>query len=457
MITITRNLARKLRLMAKRGLGWSGRHAREAFQCQVKDGKLRIDAVSNNVSLTYVQETEQMEDRLMFPITALALCEGKTDEPVTFEFPDDKHIHVAWQDGSIPQVRELEARSDPAVRICAPINIESESWSVQPPHFLTALRDAVATTEQSPSRYALNCLQLRGTTGAIAATDGRQILVQGGMSFPWQEDLLVQGSDVFNSPVIAHDQSVLVAKTDTHVLFQFGCWTIGFKIQTDLRFPKIDALLGSKGSAESRVDFSAADRRFLLDTIPKLPCYTDQHQSLTVELNGKIAVRAKSEQQSTATELVLTSSQRLGPDIRINTNRFYLKRALEMGFPAMTIYGTNVPIQCYDQNRTYLWALLSPEHALKSSENDVSIESSSHVISAKPHRKIDRSPVEPAEAEIQPQTSNSSTSNMINTNRATKPNISEATSTYSVNESDLSPWKQRSQYVIRFAERCFIL
>jgi tetratricopeptide (TPR) repeat protein len=54
-----------------------------------------------------------------------------------------------------------------------------------------ALADASQITDPESSRYALGCIQLQGTSGKMAATDGRQILLQSGFTFPWQEDLLL--------------------------------------------------------------------------------------------------------------------------------------------------------------------------------------------------------------------------------------------------------------------------
>ncbi len=53
----------------------------------------------------------------------------------------------------------------------------------------------MATTDREPTRYALNCLQLRGR-GDIAATDGHHILIQSGFAFPWAENLLVPAKSV---------------------------------------------------------------------------------------------------------------------------------------------------------------------------------------------------------------------------------------------------------------------
>jgi hypothetical protein len=96
------------------------------------------------------------------------------------------------------------------------------SWESGPPGLLDSLAEATATGADEGTRYALNCLQLRGDTGEVAATDGRQLLVARGVPFPWTGDVLVRRSPVFASRDLPRDQPVAIGKTDTHVVFRVG-------------------------------------------------------------------------------------------------------------------------------------------------------------------------------------------------------------------------------------------
>jgi hypothetical protein len=114
---------------------------------------------------------------------------------------------------------------------------------------------------------------------------------------------------------------------------------------------------------------------FLTKAVKRLPSSDDYNSPVTVDLNGDVAIRAKSEEQSTPTELVLTNSSRSGEVIRFNTNREFLARAMKLGFRDVHFTGPEAPAFCHDQNRQYLWALLGKEGAIPPNPNAIRIES----------------------------------------------------------------------------------
>src|SRR5438477_2353715 len=93
-----------------------------------------------------------------------------------------------------------------------------------PPSFLGAFAEAVRTAARDGGRFALTRVQLRGKAGQVVATDGRQLLVQGGFAFPWAEDLLVPAVPALGAKELA-DGSVTVGRSDGHVLVAVGPWT----------------------------------------------------------------------------------------------------------------------------------------------------------------------------------------------------------------------------------------
>ena len=97
-----------------------------------------------------------------------------------------------------------------------------------PPELLRALHDAGETTSPDSTRFSLGHLQLRGTSGTIAATDGRQLLVQSGFRFPWKEDVLIPRAKVFGSAELPQDQPVTIGKADDWVVVRVGPWTFFF-------------------------------------------------------------------------------------------------------------------------------------------------------------------------------------------------------------------------------------
>ena len=246
-----------------------------------------------------------------------------------------------------------------------------------PPQLLRALHDAGETTSPDSTRFSLGYLQLRGTSGTIAATDGRQLLVQGGFRFPWKEDVLIPHAKVFGSAELPQDQSVTIGKADDWVVVRVGPWTFFLSVDKDGRYPDIDRQIPQADNAVARFHLDPADAEFLGKSLPKLPCDDEYNFPVTVDLNGSVAIRAKGEMQSQPTELVLAHSTFSGEPIRINTNRKFLARALKLGFRELLVYGDKMPVLCQDERRQYLWALLAPDSAIKPADDTIRIESPS--------------------------------------------------------------------------------
>ncbi len=83
-------------------------------------------------------------------------------------------------------------------------------------------------------------IQLRGKAGQIVATDGRQLLVQGGFSFPWNDSILIPRVPAFGARELSDQVEVGVGRTKTHVAVKVGRWTFLLAIDTHARFPDAD-------------------------------------------------------------------------------------------------------------------------------------------------------------------------------------------------------------------------
>src|SRR5690606_32038661 len=121
-------------------------------------------------------------------------------------------------------------------------------------------------------RYALGCVQLRGSDGHIAATDGRQLLIQRGFAFPWEDAVLVPANPVFRCKDVTSGEPVAIGRVDYWVAVTAGPWTIQLKVQKDAQFPQVDDHVPAAGSAKAVVRLDAGDAAFLGDTISRLPC-----------------------------------------------------------------------------------------------------------------------------------------------------------------------------------------
>ncbi len=115
-------------------------------------------------------------------------------------------------------------------------------------------------------------MQLVIQSGGAVATDGRQMLLQDGFEFPWDDDVLIPRTKVFGSDELPQDKPVAIGKTDDWVAVRVGAWTIWMKIEKKKRFPVVDQHVPRAKDAASGCRLSAADAEFLAQNLPKLPC-----------------------------------------------------------------------------------------------------------------------------------------------------------------------------------------
>jgi hypothetical protein len=237
---------------------------------------------------------------------------------------------------------------------------------------LPALHEAFDATDAGSLRFALSCLQL-SKDGSINATDGRQLLIQQGFSFPWKEDVLVPRSKVFASPELPQDQPVSVGRSSDWAVVSAGRWTIYLKINKDGIFPNLSRYVLDPASAKSRCRISKDDMQFLAQTLPQLPCEESQNYPITIDLNGHVALRAKAAGHDKPTEIILTNSKWTGEPCRINTNRIYLQKAIKLGLNELCLYGKDSPLSGVGVDRRYVWSPLTSESAIPPAENAIRI------------------------------------------------------------------------------------
>ena len=75
------------------------------------------------------------------------------------------------------------------------------------------------------------------------------------------------------------------------------------------------------------------------------------------------------------TQVVLSNSRRTGAELRWQTNRKFLARAVRLGFREVCLHGAETPPVCRDEHRVYVWALLEADKALAPTDNMVSLTS----------------------------------------------------------------------------------
>ena len=231
------------------------------------------------------------------------------------------------------------------------------------------------TTDRDAIRYSTDCVQLRGKTGTLAATDGGQCLLQRGFSFPWEDDVLIRRTMVFGSKDLPRDAPVAIGRIDDWAAVRVGPWTIQLRIAKERRFPQVDGVVPAAKGAFASFRLPPSDRKFLGQAISKLPCDDAYHAPVTVELNGAVAVRAKPEGTAPVTELILSGARLSGEPCRFQCNRRFLARALQLGFDSLYVFSPKSPILCEAEKRSYVFAPLDPESAIAPSHDSIRIES----------------------------------------------------------------------------------
>jgi hypothetical protein len=374
MISITRRQARQLRSIFRRStLGLAHKGVAPPVVLHVEGTQLRAHYRYGALAVEFVTAfSYQPHESIAVPLDALADVEGSDDSPVIVEAVAVGLTVARWTDRGVPQTREYGV---PTLDTLDVFPDSPATWTPAAPGLLTALAEACETATEGSHRYALDCLKLQGDTGQIAATDGCQLLIERGFTFPWSGDVLVKRTPVFSAKGLPRDQPVSLGKTDSHVVIRVGPWTFFLEVQTGVRFPDLDCVLPATGVATSRLSLDPGDARFLLPALDRLPGADAHNAPLTIDLNGQVAVRAQGEDSSIATELVLSRSRYTGPSLRFNIDRELLARALRLGFSEVEITDPASPVVCRDASRIYGCQPRNPESAIEPSENVTRIES----------------------------------------------------------------------------------
>jgi hypothetical protein len=377
VITISRRQVRHLRAVFRRSvLGIGHRGSIPPLVLRAEGTQLRAQYRYSALAVEHVEPgSYQPGETITLPLDALADIEGKEDSPIVLEAVAPDKTVVRWEDHGIPQTREYAV---PVLDKLAALPELPRSWSEAPAALLDALAEATITGSDDNTRYTLSCIQLKGNSGAIVATDGHQLLVQGGFRFPWDGDVLIKRSPVFACKELPRDRPLALARTDEWVVLRAGAWSIGFEIQEG-RFPRIDQVVPATTATATWLRLDDADAAFLAQALDRLPGADEANSPATVDLNGRVAVRTQGADHTPVTELVLARSRSTGAAVRFNTNREFLARAIRLGFIEIEISDAEAPVVCRDGRRTFAWQPLSPESALEPTDDVTRITSDSPV------------------------------------------------------------------------------
>ena len=271
MITLTRSQVRRLRSAFRRStLGITHRGIVPELVLRAEGGQLRAQHRYCDLAVEYLEPgNDRPASSLAIPLDALADFEGAADTPVILEAVAPDRTVVRWEDRGIPQSREYSLNTP--VDRQEPMPAPPASWASNPGELVDALAEANETSTPDSTRYSLECIQLMGNRGQVVATDGRQVLVRSGYRLGWSDDLLIKARPMFACRALPRDRPVEVGRTDTHVFFRTGPWTVSCVIQRDARFPAVERVIPAESEVETRLRLDAADARFLESALGRLP------------------------------------------------------------------------------------------------------------------------------------------------------------------------------------------
>ena len=319
MIQLPRLFFRQLRTVLKRS--FSRVSAPVVFQAG-PDG-LSVKCQQEGIAVAYQSKNQHGTDQFVLPAQALTDLEGKGRELVALEAKGNSKVEVRWQDAGVPRVVEYEAGNSIPEFPQAPARFTHQDVGL-----LKAFDDAMKSAAQDVVRFALNKIQIRGSSGTISATDGHQLLWQNGFQFPFTDDVLIPRTNVFGCKDL--DGEVGIAKTKTHFCVQVGPWTIFLLIDHEGRFPRVETIIPSNTANATHLHVTPENAAFLTKALPRLPGNDDS--AVTLDLNGEVIIRARAEGQDRSTEVVLSGATVTGPSVRYAINREHLSHALDLGF-----------------------------------------------------------------------------------------------------------------------------
>lgn len=364
MIQLTRSLCRQLRVIVKKALG----RVKPDLQVTAGPEGLKIQAKGHQHAVEYHDPQPHEPAELTVPLALLEDVQGTKDEPVRLYCPKKKVLAATWEDHGVERTMQYTQPKADSTQFPD----QPPAFSDNPPTLLRALHNASQCVDPSSSRYALGCIQLRGAFGQLAATDGRQLFLQSGYNFGFQEEVLFLSTDVFGCSEMPQDQVVQVGKTATHLVVRVGPWSC-YSALGDGRFPHVSDIIPSLLSAKTTLELHPADAQFYAENIKRLPGTTD-NQAVTFDCNGRIAVRAKTD-DTQPTEIILTNSTKTGEDVTICLSRRNLASVAAMGFDQIYLYGKENAVLARDDHRSYLFMPLHNQSAIQPSDDCLKIPS----------------------------------------------------------------------------------
>jgi hypothetical protein len=387
MIQIARSLARTLRATFRK-VGDVRSRAKPAFVCfRADDSGLRIQAQAGAIGAEHRIVGSHAPESFVLPFAALADFEGAANKPVSFTV-EANGVRAEWCDGGIPQRRVYALVRSSALWFDPPALMQE----VGDGSVLADINEAMEVCASDQVRFALSCVQLRGSKGQAVGSDGRQLLVVRGLSLPWPDDVLVPATRLFASKIFTAATTVEMVRTDERVVVRVGPWTVWLAIEKAGRYPNVDSVIPKETTVAARIVLAPEDADFLLRALPRLPSGDSEFDPVTLHVNGQVVVRGRSE-TSPLTELVLSRSHSQGREMRTAASRAYVLRAARLGLRNIRFAADNSPVVCENNRHVYVWQPLDATAILSTADDAIRIDSTA-----------DGEPIPPAKTDPRPTT-----------------------------------------------------
>jgi hypothetical protein len=319
------------------------------------DGKLRFCTTLPDVTLTLTRPCDESEVDWLLPPAFLELIDPVRDETLTVEPQGKFRVLVRGLPHGEQSLDLLKPKN-------TPLFSEPERWSEADSSLLTVLHEAGRTSTPETVRYAVNRIQLQGSSGRVVATDTKQALIWNGVRLPFAETVLVPAVPIFGASELKRE-SVRIGRTSSHVVVSLGPWTVFLNIDSVGKFPEVTNVI-PRCQSPTTIAISEADARFIQANIDSWP-QGEADAGITLDTTGEQCVlRCSGEQDVRPMEVRLTSSIVTGPGITVVFDRQYLVRGLKLGFRTLLLADANKPILMTDRHRTYLAAGFCPTTAV---------------------------------------------------------------------------------------------
>jgi hypothetical protein len=264
---------------------------------------------------------------------------------VTLEPAGPDAVTARWDAGPAPRTARLTAFESHRTWPGEPDNLVA-----LPPAFPAALHEVGRSAARDEGKYAVTRVQVRGSTGELCGTDGKQALAWGGFTFPFPEDVLVPAVPLFGARELVGEAAVSIGLDKDWLYLVIGPWQVWLAVDRQGRFPDVHA--AAPRACPTRVTLDDRDAADLLGALAGLPGRGEEGGPVTLDLGAGAAVRGRDDRTGDTAEVRLARSEVV--------NRDHLGRALALGFRDLRVSTPERPVAFRDADRLFLCAGLDP-------------------------------------------------------------------------------------------------